>query len=206
MPADIHENISQGVKSSGRGRDAIKPFNLDKNEELDTSLPDLGVQKALNAASGKMGDALDLLKAGGDGRIQMFSISRLSEQDLNNPFEIRVQVRVDVREIEVEVGGIIEDQGGKRTTALLLVKPPVVVSKAQLKAREDAANKDQSKPQAQTPQNQGRKYLCSEGDKLEGFQVYAIRRDAIILEMMGKYVEVPRGKAVTICVPLSSVN
>ena len=203
--AAIHRNISQGVKGSGFGRDAIKDFNVRDNNELDTSLPDVGLGDAAQKAKAGMGAALDMLKPGGDGRIQMFNVARLTEAELANPFEIRVQVRVDVREIELTVGGIVEGEGARPTTALLLIKPAVTVTKEQIKAREKAQAQGRRGATA-PPQNQGKKYLCSAGDQVEGFRIHEIFRDHVVLEMMGNYLEVSRGQPVTICVPLSSIN
>ncbi len=207
--SEIHGNISKGVGGSGGfGRNAIKEFNVRDNNELDTSLPELGLGAAAESAKGKLGAAMDILKPSGDGRIQMFNVSRLSKAELENPFEIRVQVRVDVREIEVEVGGIIEGGEARPTTALLLVKQPVTVTKEQIKARE-AAQKNQgaARGNPQTAQAaQGKKYLCTVGDQVEGFRLHEIRRDRVVLEMMGNYLEITRGVPVTVCVPLSSIN
>lgn len=207
--SNIHGNISSGVGGSGSfGRNAIKEFNVRDNNELDTSLPELGVGDAARAAKEKLGAAVDLLAPSGDGRIQLFNVSRLSKAELENPFEIRVQVRVDVREIEVEVGGIVEGGDTRPTTALLLVKQPVTVTKEQIKARENAQKKAGSQGGQQTAGQaaQGKKYLCSVGDQVEGFRIQQIRRDRVVLEMMGNYMEIARGIPVTVCVPLSSIN
>ena len=207
----IHGNISEGVGGSGGfGRNAIKDFNVRDNNELDTSLPDMGVGAAAQAAKARLGSAMDILKPSGDGRIQMFNVSRLGKAELENPFEIRVQVRVDVREIEVEVGGIIEGGDNRPMTALLLVKQPMTVTKEQIKARE-VAQKNQgpsrgAQQPAQAQATQGKKYLCTVGDQVEGFRLHEIRRDRVVLEMMGNYLEIVRGMPVTVCVPLSSIN
>jgi hypothetical protein len=135
--------------------------------------------------------------------VQLFSIARLTEQDMSNPFEIRVQVAVDVQETVIEIGGIIEGIGGQRNTAIIIMHPPAI----------RAAGTPENAPAKPGPAAAGAKggkekpvsRVCSVGDVVEGFRVHMILRDSIVLEQAEKFLEVPRGHPVTVSVPLSAL-
>jgi hypothetical protein len=147
--------------------------------------------------------ASDILKAGKDGRLQLFNLKKLSAEDVKNPFDIRVPVQVDMRETTIEVGGTVEGENGRQNSTLLYVKPTVTVTKEQIKARNE---KGAPEPKPEASKEKGRKFLCCAGDTVEGFRVHEVRRDAIVLESLGKLIEVPQGKVVTVCIPVTALK
>lgn len=185
-------NAHAGVEQAGIGPKAVETFGLERpnTDTKDTETAKLSFQNLKNPLAGVALPA-DLLKAGGDGRVNLFSVSRLTEQDLQNPFEVRVQVAVDVLETVLEIGGIIEGDTPQRNTVIILTRPPKVRSAAD---SQKAGKDDKEKPIVG---------VYAVGDVVEGFRIRAIGRDSIIVEQSEKYVEVARGRPVTVCVPLS---
>lgn len=196
--------LAQGISKSGIGPKAVKPFNLDRPEarpelepgKINTDNP-LGALGNLKIPTGALLNV-------SNGRVQLYSVSRLSEADMRNPFEIRVQVAVEMLETVFEIGGIIEGATPAENTAILLITPPetrepVVEDAQQTDPKASAA--DQKKKQKQ--QQKKVSLVCSIGDHVQGFNVCAIDREGIMVEQNGKYVQVPRGAPVTISVPLT---
>jgi hypothetical protein len=186
--------------SNAHGRAAISSFNLDT--------PDQPPETPMQTVGDVMGKVSrlplpsELLRPSG-GRVQLFSIARLTEQDMTNPFEIRVQVAVDVQETEIEIGGIVEGINGQRSTAILTIHPPNIRSAG---TSENTPAKSGARPAAAQGGN-GKPIprVCSVGDVVDGFRVYMILRDSVVLEQAEKLFEVPRGQPVTVSVPLSAL-
>jgi hypothetical protein len=179
--------------SNAHGRAAVKSFNLETPDQP----PETRMQ-TVGDVLGNISLPKELLRPSG-GRVQLFSIARLTEQDMVNPFEIRVQVAVDVQETVIEIGGIIEGIGGQRSTAILIMHPPNI----------RAAGTPESAPAkpaaAKAGDNKPAPRVCSVGDVVEGFRVHMILRDSVVLEQAEKFLEVPRGHPVTVSVPLSAL-
>ncbi|WP_152032658.1 hypothetical protein [Ereboglobus luteus] len=185
---------AQGVSQAGIGPRAIDSFGLERpnTDTYDTQTAKLSFDNIKNPLA-NVSLPSELLKASGDGRVLLFSVARLSEEDLQNPFEVRVQVAVDVMETVVEIGGIVESVDGKKNTVILLTRPPKV----------RAASSDPKGAKAEQEKPVPRVY--SVGDVVEGFRIHSIGRDSIIIEQSERYVEVTRGRPVTVCVPLSAM-
>lgn len=183
--------------SNAHGRAAVKSFNLET--------PDQPPETKMQTIGDVMGKVSQLslpseLLRPSSGRVQLFSIARLTEQDMANPFEIRVQVAVDVQETAIEVGGIIEGINSQRSTAILIIHPPNI--------RAAGTPEGAPAPSGAAKKNGNGKpvpHVCSVGDVVEGFRVYTILRDSVVLEQAEKLFEVPRGQPVTVSVPLSAL-
>ena len=191
--------FAQGISKSGVGPRAVKPFNLDRPEARPELEP--GKINTSNPLANIKIPAGALLNVR-NGRVQLYSVSRLSEADMRNPFEIRVQVAVEMLETVFEIGGIIEGTTPAENTAILLLTPP----ETREPTTEDAQQANQSAPAADQKRNQQQKkvsLVCSIGDHVQGFQIHSIDRDGILVEQNGRYVQVPRGSPVTISVPLT---
>jgi hypothetical protein len=187
--------------SNAHGRAAVRSFNLDTPDQPpETKMQTVGDVMGM---VGNMSLPKDLLRAS-SGRVQLFSIARLTEQDMVNPFEIRVQVAVDVLETMIEIGGIIEGIGGQRSTVILIMHPPTTRTAGtpeNTSSPRPAAGKGAGNDAAQKPVSR----VCSVGDVVEGFRVHMILRDSVVLEQATKFLEVPRGHPVTVSVPLSAL-
>jgi hypothetical protein len=185
-------------RSNAHGRAAVKSFNLETPEQ-----PPETKMQTVEDVMGKISMPKELLRAS-SGRVQLFSIARLTEQDMANPFEIRVQVAVDVQETMIEIGGIIEGVGGQRSTAIIIMHPPNV--RAAGTPEGDSGKPGAGKPgAAKGGSEKPVSRVCSVGDVVEGFRVHMILRDSLILEQAEKFLEVPRGHPVTVSVPLSAL-
>jgi hypothetical protein len=208
---------AQSVHESGLGRHAVSAIH--KNDEhRRTEMPSTRPLN-LGAALGSVSSAADILQADSSGRLILFNIANLSDEDLRNPFEIRVQVRVDMREVRIEIGGIVESEKGQNS-AIIYVKPVVVASgkespfelekkRAEKKPASASANTAASKraaAQKDVSQEKGTRYLCSVGDTMEGFSVAEIQRDYIVVETLGNHMRIPRDRPVTVCIPLSRIK
>jgi hypothetical protein len=183
-----------GVGQAGVGPRAVESFNLERpnTDTKDTETAKLSLKNIKNPLA-DVSLPLELLKPGRDGRVQLFSVSRLTEQDLQNPFEVRVQVAVDVLETVIEIGGIVENEDVKKSSVILLTRPP--------KVRPAAGGQKNNQGEKEKPVPG----VYSPGDDIEGFRIHAIGRDSIIVEQSGRFVEVVRGRPVTVCVPLSAL-
>lgn len=184
-----------GVSQAGIGPKAVESFGLEKPE----ARPELqsGKINTANPLAGLSIPAGSLLDAR-SGRVQLFSVSRLSDEDIRNPFEIRVQVAVEMRETLFEIGGIVEGKSAAENTVILLLAPPTT--------SEPATGETQAGAPAQAAKKDGQKktsVVCSVGDVVQGFRIHAIDRNGILVEQTGKYVHIPRDGPVTICVPLT---
>lgn len=204
--------VVSAIGQTGFGRGAVKAFNLE-SPPPPPQVEDRSAGIIQGAASGAARHARalanDVLRAEG-GRIQLFSVSRLSDDDIKNPFEIRVHVIVDVRETVIEIGGIVEGRDGQGNSTIIKVMPPMVREGAsadgpeaagengKINAKESTSSKGSAKKQ-----NEGIRRVCSVGDEIEGFRVQAILRESVILEHATKIMEIPRGQPVVVCVPLS---
>ncbi|EIP99934.1 hypothetical protein OpiT1DRAFT_04467 [Opitutaceae bacterium TAV1] len=202
-----------GAQSFGRA--PVRSFGLE-SPPPPPPVEDRSAETVARAAGALAGFADEILKPGISGRVQLFSVSRLTAEDLANPFEIRVHVQVDVRETRIEIGGIIEGADGKVNTAIIRMEAPT------LRKRTDARPDDDKPPErdvfaiarAQRARDQAPaaaapppsiRRVCSVGDMIEGFRIEAIFRNSVILQHQGKYVEITRGAPVTICIPLSAL-
>lgn len=188
-----------GVEQAGVGPKAVQSFGLDRPE----ARPELEPAKInmKNPLSGITIPVDSLLSVKG-GRVQLYSVSRLSESDMRNPFEIRVQVAVEMLETVFEIGGIIEGKTPAENTAILLLEPPQTRDPVIEDEKDAAQNPGKGEPQKK---EQGKKIsrVFSIGDMVQGFRIHDINRDGIIVEQNGKYVPVPRNSPVTVCVPLT---
>lgn len=191
--------FAQGISKSGVGPRAVKPFNLDRPEARPELEP--GKINTSNPLANIKIPAGALLNVR-NGRVQLYSVSRLSEADMRNPFEIRVQVAVEMLETVFEIGGIIEGATPAENTAILLLTPPETrepVAEESQQANQKTSAADQKRNQQQKKVS----LVCSIGDHVQGFQIRSIDRDGIMVEQNGRYVQVPRGSPVTISVPLT---
>lgn len=170
------------------GPRAIDSFGLEHPQQTSDSET---AKISLKNPFGKIAIPADLLRSANDGRVLLYSVARLSDEDLRNPFEVRVQVAVDVLETVFEIGGIVVSDTGKNTV-ILMTQPPAVQSS-------DAEGRKEP-PKQEKPVSR----VYSVGDTVEGFSVYAIGRDSIILEQSEKFVEIARGRPVTVSVPVSA--
>lgn len=184
--------------SNAHGRAAVKSFNLETPDQPpETKMQTIG--DVMGKVS-QMSLPSELLRPSG-GRVQLFSIARLTEQDMANPFEIRVQVAVDVQETAIEIGGIIEGVNGRRSTAIITIHP----SNTRSAGTTDGAPAQAGAPKKAGGEKQPLARVCSVGDVVEGFRVYMILRDSVVMEQAEKLFEVPRGHPVTVSVPLSAL-
>jgi hypothetical protein len=183
-----------GVGQAGIGPRAVESFDLERpnTNTKDTETAKLSISGIKNPLA-NVTLPQELLKVGRDGRVQLFSVSRLTEQDLQNPFEVRVQVAVDVLETVIEIGGIVENEDAQKNSVILLTRPPKV------RAAADSQKNTQGEKEKPVPN------VYSIGDAVEGFRIHSIGRDSIIVEQSDKFVEVVRGRPVTVCVPLSAL-
>lgn len=184
---------------AGLGRKPIESFGLEKN-------PPSGDHSTAKLTMPKVdvsGLSADLLKSRPNGRVQLFSVSQLSDQDMMNPFQIRVQVAVDVRETTFEIGGIIESPADGCNTVFIMCRPPETRKAGE--AGPETENGTEKNPGETKPAEKQKlvSRVCSVGDEVEGFRIHAIMRDSIIVEQSGKFVEIVRGGPVTVCVPVS---
>lgn len=203
---------AQTVHESGFGRHAVSAIHKNDDHRR-TEMPSArslnltGVADELTSAAG------EILQADASGRLVLFNIASLSPEDLKNPFEIRVQVRVAMREIRIEIGGIVESEKGTNS-AIIFVKPNVVaagkespseIEKKQAEKQPPPANARPGVPKDAT-QGKGSRYLCSVGDTMEGFRVAEIQRDYVIVESLGNHMHIPCDRPVTVCIPLSRIK
>jgi hypothetical protein len=208
-----------GAQSFGRA--PVRAFGLE-SPPPPPPVEDRSAETVARAASALAGFADEILKPGLSGRVQLFSVSRLTEEDLANPFEIRIHVQVDVRETRIEIGGIIEGTDGKANTAIIRMEAPTLRKRTDAQPDDDKPPENdvfatiranaktgprqaQGKAPAASNQSPAIRRVCSVGDMLEGFRIEAILHDSVILQHQGKYVEITRGAPVTICIPLSAL-
>ncbi len=189
-----------GVEQAGIGPKAVQAFGLEKPEARPELQP--GKMNLANPFAGLNIPAGSLLDVKG-GRVQLFSVSRLSDEDMRNPFEIRVQVAVEMRETLFEIGGIVEGKSAGENTVILLLAPPRTNEPVTEEARQAEAHAGASAQPPKKNEQQKASVVCSVGDVVQGFRIHAIDRNGIIVEQTGKYVQIPRGEPVTICVPLT---
>ncbi|AHF89635.1 hypothetical protein OPIT5_04675 [Opitutaceae bacterium TAV5] len=197
------------------GRAPVRSFGLEAPPAPEP-VEDRSAAIVRNAARSVRAFSDEVLQPGRGGRVELFSISRLSPEDVKNPFEIRVHVLVDTKEIRVEIGGIVEGTGGQNNTAIIRVEPPAIRDRndqqepsgeddlaAQTRTARGARKAPAGRKAPARQEPVGTRRVCSAGDTIEGFRVEDIRRDSVVLYHQGKYIEVPRGEAVTVCIPLS---
>lgn len=196
-----------GIADAGIGPKAIESFNLEKPAStMDHSTARLDMPKVAMPEN--------LLRGRQFGRVNLFSVAELSDEDLRNPFQIRVQIAVDMKETKFEIGGIVESSADNKNTVLLVYRPPTT-NKATGNAEhensteQNAEAKGEKDPNAAAKEKEKAKpeiRVCGVGDEIDGFKIYAILRDSIIIEQSGRYVEIGRGGPVTVCVPLSQTQ